>query len=382
MAQNVKVKRLELSKTFQDREMALWVDKHRPTSISKLSLHGDISKKLEALARSDEFPHLLVYGPPGSGKKTRVMALLREMFGASVEKVKLDHRTFKPTPSKTIEITTVGSNFHIECNPSDVGNNDRFVVQEVIKEIASHGALQSKDPNSKHFKVVLLTEVDRLSRQAQAGLRRTMEKYSTNTRLILLCNSPSKVIEPVRSRCLGIRIPSPTHTDLADLLVATARKEGCTCDPDFASKIALAADRNVRRALLMVEAARVQAGNTHLPSTLQVQLPDWEMYIISLARKCLEDASPQGLLATREMMYNLLSNCIPADVILSTLARELIKMTDESVKHEVAYWAAYYENRLHQGNKDIFHLEAFVAKFMAVNKRIMADMFAMMMDDM
>ena len=101
-----------------------------------------------------------------------------------------------------------------------------------------------------------------------------------------------------------------------------------------------------------------------------------------MARKCLEDASPQGLLATREMMYNLLSNCIPADVILSTLARELIKMTDESVKHEVAYWAAYYENRLHQGNKDIFHLEAFVAKFMAVKKRIMADMFAMMMDDM
>lgn len=359
---------------------ALWVDKHRPTSISKLTLHDGISKKLTALADSDEFPHLLVYGPPGSGKKTRVMALLREMFGASVEKMKLDNRTFKPTPSKTIEITTVGSNFHIECNPSDVGNNDRFVIQEVIKEIAGHGALHSKDQgSSKNFRVVLLTEVDRLSKQAQAGLRRTMEKYSTNTRLILLCNSPSKVIEPVRSRCLGIRVPSPTHTELADLLVATARKEGCQCDPDFATKLAMASDRNIRRALLMVEAARVQAGNTTIPGSMQVQLPDWELYIILLSRKCMEDPSPQGLLACRDMMYNLLSNCIPADTIMSTLARELIKASDEAVKHEIVYWAAYYENRLHQGQKDIFHLEAFVAKYMAVNKRIMADLFAMMM---
>jgi replication factor C subunit 3/5 len=359
--------------------MALWVDKHRPTTVGKLTLHPGISRKLGALAKSEEFPHLLVYGPPGAGKKTRVMALLREMFGAGVEKMKLDHRTFKPNPSKTIEITTVGSNFHIECNPSDVGNNDRFVIQEVIKEIASHGALQSKDPNARSFKVVLLTEVDRLSRQAQAGLRRTMEKYSTNTRLILLCNSPSKVIEPVRSRCLGIRVPAPTHIELADLLVATARKENTQCDADFAAKLALSSDRNIRRALLMLEATRVQAASTHITGQMQVQLPDWELFICALAKKCLENASPQGLLEARDMMYNLLSNCIPADVILTTLARELIKSTDDAVKHEIAYWAAYYENRLQHGNKDIFHLEAFVAKFMAVNKRIMADLFAMMM---
>ena len=85
-------------------------------------------------------------------------------------------------------------------------------------------------------------------------------------------------------------------------------------------------------------------------------------YINQLAKVCLEDASPAGLLKARDMMYNLLSNCIPADVIITHLAKELIRATDDAVKHEIAYWAAYYENRLHQGNKDIFHLEAFVAK--------------------
>ena len=155
--------------------MSLWVDKQRPTSLSKLSLHPSVTTKLQAISNSNDLPHLLFYGPPGAGKKTRVMALLREIYGASVERVKLEHRSFKTPTNKAIEVTTLGSNFHIECNPSDAGNNDKFIIQEVIKEIASHGSLQSSQ--SKSFKVVVLSEVDKLTKQAQAGLRRTMEKY-------------------------------------------------------------------------------------------------------------------------------------------------------------------------------------------------------------
>jgi replication factor C subunit 3/5 len=80
-------------------------------------------------------------------------ALLREIYGGGVEKVKLEHRTFKTSTNKTIEITTLGSNHHIECNPSDAGNNDRFVIQEVIKEIASHGNLQSGVSGARSFKI-------------------------------------------------------------------------------------------------------------------------------------------------------------------------------------------------------------------------------------
>ena len=149
---------------MKDRKMSLWVDRQRPSTLNKLTLHPEITTRLHALARSDEIPHLLVYGPSGAGKKTRVMALLREIYGAGVEKVKLEHRTFKTTSNRTVEITTLGSNFHIECNPSDAGNSDRFVIQEVIKEIASHGTLQSGSVGARSFKIVVLTEVDRLSR--------------------------------------------------------------------------------------------------------------------------------------------------------------------------------------------------------------------------
>jgi DNA polymerase III delta prime subunit len=34
-----------------------------------------------------DIPHLLFYGPSGAGKRTRVMAVLRELYGSSVDKV-------------------------------------------------------------------------------------------------------------------------------------------------------------------------------------------------------------------------------------------------------------------------------------------------------
>jgi replication factor C subunit 3/5 len=100
------------------------------------------------------------------------MALLRELFGGSVEKLKLENKTVKiPNRTTTIELTTLSSAHHIELNPSDAGNNDRFVVQEVIKEIASNQPLDVMVPSNRAFKVVILNEVDRLSKPAQHGLR-------------------------------------------------------------------------------------------------------------------------------------------------------------------------------------------------------------------
>ena len=37
---------------------------------------------------------------------------------------------------------------------------------------------------------------------------------------------------------------------------------------------------------------------------------------------------------------------------------------DDSLKTDVVKWSAFYEHRIRTGSKVIFHLEAFVAKFM------------------
>ncbi len=79
--------------------------------------------------------------------------------------------------------------------PSEAGFQDRLVIMEVIKDIAASVPLDQAQ-TSRPFKVIVLNEVDKLSKDAQHALRRTMEKYTATCRLILICNSTSKVIEP------------------------------------------------------------------------------------------------------------------------------------------------------------------------------------------
>ena len=46
-----------------------------------------------------------------------------------------------------------------------------------------------------------------MSKDAQQSLRRTMEKYASNLRVLMICNTINNVIDPIKSRCLCIRIP-------------------------------------------------------------------------------------------------------------------------------------------------------------------------------
>lgn len=73
-------------------------------------------------AQSDDFPHLLFYGPSGAGKKTRVLALLKELFGDKVDKVKAEQRSFDVSKTNPVSVTIVSSQFHIEMSPSECGH--------------------------------------------------------------------------------------------------------------------------------------------------------------------------------------------------------------------------------------------------------------------
>ncbi|KAL3788026.1 hypothetical protein HJC23_008370 [Cyclotella cryptica] len=372
----------------------LWVDKHRPIRLSQLSTLAPLTSRLTSLSASPQtLPHLLFYGPPGAGKKTRIAALLNAVFGREL-KLRLDKRVFTTPAGRSVEINLVTSNYHVEMCPGDCGLNDRFVVQDVIKEMASSknivafgngagGAAENagedgESANRPTYKAVVLLEVDKLTRPAQAALRRTMEKYSSSCRLILCCNNPSKVIEPVRSRCLGIRVSAPGVDEIASVLKTVARKESISLPDELAISLARTSNRNLRRALLMLESCHVTCrddSGKSLPAQMDIPKTDWERYISQLASGIVREQSPKQLMAARERLYELLINCIPAQVILKTLVMELLPTLDDSIKADVVMWAAFYEHRISLGSKEIFHLEAFIAKFMAIYKKYINDVF-------
>lgn len=323
------------------------------------------------------------------------------MFGAGVEKTKVIVRQVK-TKTKTIEIATVSSSYHVEINASDAGNNDTHVIQEVIKDlamtqsvsaVAKLGALPHADANSNAagasamadddaalaaataasapaFKVVVLHEVDRLSADAQHGLRRTMEQFTQSCRLILCAESACRVSAPLKSRCLLLRVPAPSAPELSAILAAVVRKQGLGELPGaLVAAIAAGCRGNMRKAVMQLEATAVD--QFPFAAGQAPRRPDWEVFVEDVARLILEEQSAQRLLLVRGKLYELLTSCVPADVIVTSLTDALLAQAGagDAVQTQTVQWAAFYEHRMRTGSKPLFHIEAFVAKFMALYKK-------------
>ncbi|CAO3630344.1 unnamed protein product [Cunninghamella echinulata] len=346
--------------------MSLWADKHRPRSLDDLHFHNNLTLRLKNLAHAEDFPHLLFYGPPGAGKKTRIAALLKEIYGENVEKIKIDERPFITSSNRKITYTIVSSNYHMELQPSELGNNDRVIVQEVIKEAAQNQLVISGNKHS--FKVIVIDQADSLTRDAQAALRRTMEKYTTNMRLILCCNSLNKIILPVRSRCLLIRVPRPTTDKTVKILQVVAQKENVLLPTTLAKSIAEQANCDLRSALLAFESTAVR--HNDLSDIQRSEKVDWEIVISDIAKDILTNQTPAALLSIRKKFYELLIHCIPSTLILKTLTLNLFESLEEDeLKRQTLDQAATHEYRLRMGTKEIFHLESFAATIMSIYKR-------------
>ena len=86
------------------------------------------------------------------------------------------------------------SSMTLELNASDDRGID--VVRNQIKEFAG-----TKKLFSSGVKLIILDEADAMTGDAQAALRRVIEKYTSNTRFCLICNYVNKIIPALQSRC-------------------------------------------------------------------------------------------------------------------------------------------------------------------------------------
>merc|ERR1711904_186756 len=82
-----------------------------------------------------------------------------------------------------------------------------------------------KGQNFRPFKVLVIDDADYLGKEAQHSLRRTMEKYSPVCRLIMCCENTSKIISPLRSRCLSMRVPAPNYKEIYYIMCKMCENE-------------------------------------------------------------------------------------------------------------------------------------------------------------
>ncbi|KAL8429535.1 hypothetical protein ACSSS7_006547 [Eimeria intestinalis] len=201
-----------MSKTSVDTRP--WVEKYRPRKIAEVSQQAEAKRLLSRIVATGNMPHLLFFGPPGSGKTSAALALVKELFGREESKTRL-----------------------LELNASD-----------------ERGGAWNL-PEMPPWKIVMLDEADMMTPDAQAALRRIMEAFARNTRFIIICNYVHKIIDPLFSRCSPHRFEPVSRDAQTERLQMICKAENLSVEGKVLERLMSLTSGDLRRAVNLLQSA-------------------------------------------------------------------------------------------------------------------------------
>ena len=308
----------------------LWVERHRPSSVSEMKGQKAVVDRLRAYADSGTFPHLMFAGPPGTGKTTAALALTRDVFGEGYR------------------------NNLLEMNASDERKLES--IRTKVKQFARTAPMPGTT-----FKVIFLDEADALTPDAQGALRRIMEQFAETCRFILSCNYSSKIVEAIQSRCAVFRFRPLDDEKVLQTVLEVSKHEGVNLDMDAAEAISKVSLGDLRKAITSLQVAASLDPNVtrELVYETTATAPPEELHGFFLA--CKED----GFQPARRRMKGIMDRFgLAGTDLVNQLHRELggVAFLDEMQKLAITEAMAECDFRMVEGGGESLQLDAMAAK--------------------
>lgn len=195
----------------------LWVERYPAL------LTGADEKKLKILGSLEDMPHILFYGPPGCGKRSRANQLVNYLYGADATvlqegRIELESKDRDYTPTYQYFF----SKHHLVIEGSEYSTQESVqALDNLISTTTSKNLANCPKP----FLVLIITECHLLGSGVQAALRRIIEQYSERCRVIFITTCLSNILPALQSRSFLYRCPRYTPETCATILEDIWRKE-------------------------------------------------------------------------------------------------------------------------------------------------------------
>ena len=139
-----------------------------------------------------------------------------------------------------------------------------------------------------------------------------MELYAGTTRFALACNTSSKIIEPIQSRCAILRYTRLSPQEILRVLVTTAKAEKVEYAPEGLDALLFVADGDMRQALNGLQATHSSAGYITEQAVLKVCDQPHPAHLETILQLCAK-GNLEAALDTLEPLCNM--GYAPVDLI-------------------------------------------------------------------
>ena len=157
------------------------------------TIHYKIGDKLFNLLQFKNHNSIIIHGISKSGKTTLIKSILNDLSNKTQVKKNIDYHV------------TIYSNFYY-FNSNTIFHKLRFI--QYIKDI-----IGSYDYYNNKIKYIVIDNYENISEYIQNCLKVVIEKSYLTTKFIFITNNLSKIIPAIKSRCISVRLPSPTIYD-------------------------------------------------------------------------------------------------------------------------------------------------------------------------